>query len=206
MSTQVKICGITTLDQAMDCMELGADYLGFNFYPDSPRFLTAPSAREIMTEVPSTIGKVGVFVNADPQLVIDVATELNLDLLQFHGDETPEYCRQFARPYMKAHRFQNESELEGIENFGGDYVLVDAYVENAYGGTGVTANWDLARKAKEHFPLFLSGGLNVDNVEVAIQAVKPFAVDVASGVESEDGSKSYRKIEEFIKKAKRALG
>lgn len=203
MSVQVKICGITNLQDALDAIELGADYLGFNFYPDSRHYVEPKNLQKILQEVPHNIGKVGIFVNCDAQLVIDIATEFNLDLLQFHGDEPPQYCNQFARPFMRAIRPQKESDLKGLADFKATYYLVDSFVENAYGGTGVISNWSLARKVKElGKPIFLSGGLTPDNVEAAIRSVKPFAVDVASGVEKWGGRKDYRLMEEFIKRAK----
>ena len=204
MSVKVKICGITNLDDALDAVELGADYLGFNFYPDSKRYVSLETFDEIIKEIPYEIAKVGVFVNADPQFVIDVATEFNLDLLQFHGDETAEYCNQFARPFIRAIRPEKESDLAGLEKYEADYFLVDSFVSHSYGGTGIVSNWDLAKLVKKNFnkPLFLSGGLNSDNIEIAIGSVRPFAVDVASGVEDEPRKKSFRKMEEFIKKAK----
>lgn len=202
MSIKVKICGITRVEDALDAIELGADYLGFNFWPDSKRFVSHEKFREIIQEIPFEIAKVGVFVNADPQAVIDIATEYNLDMLQFHGDETPAYCKQFARPYMKAFRPQCIEDLEHVGEYGGECILIDSYVESAYGGTGIVSNWDLAREAKKYGNLFLSGGLTPDNVQLAIEAVKPYGVDVASGVETTPGVKDYRLMEEFIKKAK----
>lgn len=202
MTVKVKICGLTNLEDVLDAIELGADYLGFNFYPQSPRHVTLEKCKEMFLEVPYEIGKVGVFVNADPQFVIDAATELNLDLLQFHGDETPEYCLQFARSYMKAFRPKNIADLSSVPNYAPDYILIDAFVENAYGGTGIISNWDISREAKKHGPVFLSGGLKPDNVEIAVHTVRPYAVDVASGVESTPGKKDYHKLEEFIKRAK----
>jgi len=202
MTVKVKICGITNIDDALDAIELGADYLGFIFYPDSKRFIDVQSFSALMQEVPFTVPKVGVFVNYDQQAAVNIATDFDLNLLQFHGDESPEYCQKFARPIIKAIRPEKESDLEGLADYKADYILVDSFVQNSYGGTGVVSNWDLARKAKEVAPIFLSGGLNPDNIEMAIQSVEPFAVDVCSGVEKEPGKKSYRLMEEFIKKAK----
>ncbi|MBU0505407.1 MAG: phosphoribosylanthranilate isomerase [bacterium] len=200
MSILVKICGITNVDDAIDALELGADYLGFNFYSKSPRFLTYEKFDEILSEVPYSIGKVGVFVNEDVQTVIDVATHYELGFLQFHGEETPEYCNQFARPYIRAMRPQKESDLDVMASYDADFFLIDSYVQNAFGGTGVVSNWDLAKAAKEkHANIMLSGGLNPDNVELAVCSVRPYAVDVCSGVEEKPGKKSYRKMEEFIK-------
>lgn len=204
MSIKIKICGITNIDDALDALELGADYLGFNFYPDSPRYLPFNKASALFQEIPENIGKVGIFVNANVQKVIDIATELNLDFLQFHGDELPEYCNSFARPFIKSIHPQNTEDFKNLAQFEADYILIDAHVENSYGGTGVVSNWDLAREAKSYKPIFLSGGLNCDNIEIAIASVQPFAVDVASGVEQSPGKKDYRKMEEFIKKARRA--
>lgn len=202
MTTKVKICGLTNADDAVDALELGADYLGFVFYEGSKRYVKPESFAEIALEIPGEIPKVGVFVNADPQLVIDYATQFDLALLQFHGDETPEYCRQFARPYVKALRPKNAADLEKIPLYECEAVLIDSLVGNAYGGSGVVGDWELTRAAKKYGKVFLSGGLTPGNVEMAIHAVKPFAVDVASGVEASTGKKDYRKMEEFIKKAK----
>lgn len=202
MSILVKICGITNLDDALDAVEFGADLLGFNFYPDSPRYIEPPRAREIFQEIPQDIKKVGVFVNADHEGVINLACELGLDFLQFHGDETPEYCNRMGRPWFKAFRLQDESSLGPIPQYESPWLLVDAYVEKAFGGTGVVSNWDLAIKAKKYGELFLSGGLKTDNIELAIRTVKPYGVDVASGVESRPGVKDRKKLEEFIARVK----
>lgn len=203
MSTIVKICGITNIDDAFDAIELGADYLGFNFYPDSPRYVSPEKLNLIITEIPYSVKKVGIFVNCAPQVVIDIATQFDLDLLQFHGDEKAAYCNQFARPFIKAIRPKNESDLLGLEEFQADYFLVDSFVSGNFGGTGIVSNWDLARQVKKlGKPIFLSGGLDPDNVEMAIGAVKPFGVDVASGVEFEPGKKDYHKMNEFIQKVK----
>jgi phosphoribosylanthranilate isomerase len=202
MSTLVKICGITNIADALDAVELGADYLGFNFYQDSPRYISPDDCKVLLSDIPFSIGKVGVFVNADPQYVIDVSTGLNLDLLQFHGDETAVYCEQFARPVMKAIRPKNESDVTALKDFNTDFVLVDAFVQDSYGGTGVVSNWDLAKEAKQYGKLFLSGGLKPDNVELAIGSVKPFAVDVCSGIEKSPGNKQYHLMSEFIQRVK----
>lgn len=203
MSIKVKICGITNLDDALDAVELGADYLGFNLYPDSPRYITPKKLQDILINIPFNVGKVGVFVNCDAKLVTDFVTQFELDMMQFHGDEPPAYCNQFARPYIRAIRPEKEADIAGLEEYKADYFLVDSFVQDSYGGTGVISNWDLARKVKDlGKPIFLSGGLKPENVEMAISSVNPFAVDVASGLESEPGKKDYRKMEEFIKKVK----
>lgn len=203
MSVQVKICGLTNLDDVMDAIELGADLLGFNFWPDSKRYLQPMEYIKIAKEIPSNVQKVGVFVNADQKLVTDFAIEGELDLLQFHGDERADYCNSFARPFIKALRPKVESDLEQLSDFEADYFLIDSNVTGTYGGSGVTANWDLARKAKEWGkPIFLAGGLKSDNIEMAIASVKPYGVDVSSGIELRPGKKDYHDMDEFIKKAK----
>jgi len=203
MSVLVKICGLTNLDDTLDAVELGADFLGFNFYPDSPRFIEPNDALDIIQEVPQQVKKVGIFVNQDPQTVIDTAVELQLDFLQFHGDESADYCNAFGRPWIKAFRLRDESDLGKIAAYDSPWLLVDAYVEKAFGGTGVVSNWDLAKKAKKNGLLFLSGGLKPENVEQAISAVHPYAIDVASGVEQAPGIKDRSKIAELIARVKK---
>lgn len=205
MAPLVKICGLTNLDDTLDAVELGADFLGFNFYPDSPRYIDPVLAVNILDDIPSNIQKVGIFVNADPQYVIDLTLDLELDLIQFHGDETPEYCNAIGHPWMKAFRLKDEKDLASISQYDCDWCLVDAHVEKAFGGTGIVSDWDLAREAKKFKPLFLSGGLNPQNIEMAISSVKPYAVDVASGVESSPGKKDYAKMEEFILRVKKCV-
>lgn len=205
MSALVKICGLTNLNDTLDAVELGADYLGFNFYPDSPRFLAPPQAREIFAEIPSNVPKVGVFVNEDVSTVLDVAIELGLDYLQFHGDEAPEELNPIGRPWYKAFRLKDESDVDAIAGYQCEWVLIDAYSSKAYGGTGLSAHWDLVRAAGQfNKKIILAGGLKADNVEVAIQSLKPFMVDVASGVEIEPGKKDRHQMELLISRAKAA--
>ncbi|MBX7147856.1 phosphoribosylanthranilate isomerase [bacterium] len=202
MSVLVKICGITNLDDALDAVELGADFLGFNFYPDSKRYIEPEAADDIIQDIPSSVKKVGVFVNEQVEKVIDLAVALELDFVQFHGDETADYCNAVGRPWLKAFRLKEEKDLEEISKYESPWLLVDSYVEKAFGGTGIVSNWDLAREAKKYGELFLSGGLNPDNIATAIQSVQPYAVDVASGVESAPGIKDRTKLEKFIAIAK----
>lgn len=202
MSVLVKICGITNVDDALDAVELGADFLGFNFYPDSLRYVDPDLAREIIDDIPGAIQKVGVFVNADPAYVINLAVDLQLDILQFHGDETPEYCNEFGRPWWKAFRLKDETELSQIKLYESSVFVVDSFVEKAFGGTGVVSNWDLSIQAKQYGQLVLSGGLKPDNIELAVRTVRPYAVDVASGIELSPGIKDRHKMEEFILRAK----
>lgn len=202
---KVKICGLTDLNDALDAVELGADFLGFNFYPDSPRYLKPEEAELLFQEIPSNIPKVGVFVNEDIQRVLDLAIELELDYLQFHGDEEPEALNELGRPWYKAFRLKKEEDLAAIARYQCEWILVDAYSEKAYGGTGLTAHWDLVREAKKfHKEIILAGGLNPENVATAVTTVKPFMVDVASGVEEAPGKKDRQKMDEFIQRAKAA--
>jgi phosphoribosylanthranilate isomerase len=198
----VKICGITNVEDALAAVEFGADALGFNFYPKSPRYVTPDKAAKILGEIPPGIWKVGVFVNETEEKVKDVSIALDLDFLQFHGDETPSYCEQFAVPYWKAFRLKDEKTLELMKKYKCDHYLVDTFIAQAYGGTGVTGNWDLAREAKKVGKIILAGGLTPENVAAAIRAVRPDGVDVASGVEEKPGRKDAAKIERFISNVK----
>ncbi len=200
--TFVKICGITNLDDALDAVEFGADALGFNFYPQSPRYISLEVAKEILEDIPPAIWRVGVFVNEKESLVQDISQILNLDFLQFHGDETPYYCEQFAVPYWKAFRLKDEKSLDLMKKYQCEHYLIDTYIEKGYGGTGITGDWGLAQEAKKVGKIILAGGLKPENVELAIQVVKPDGVDVATGVEECPGKKNRFKLEEFITKAK----
>lgn len=202
ISIKVKICGITNLEDARAAVEFGADALGFNFYRESPRYVAPDIAEDILEEIPPSIWKVGVFVNEAEEVVKDLSSVLGLDYLQFHGDETPYYCEQFATPYWKAFRLQDEKSIEFMKKYRCDHYLVDSDARKAYGGTGITGNWDLAREAKKVGKVFLAGGLTPENIEMAIQVVKPDGVDVASGVESQPGKKDMKKMEDFITRAK----
>lgn len=202
-SVRVKICGLTNIDDVLDAVELGADFLGFNFYPDSPRYLPPEAAKKIFEEIPGNIPKVGVFVNEPIQKVIDLAVDLELEYLQFHGDEKPGDLNSLGRPWFKAFRLKNESDLLAIPLYDCEWILVDAYSEKAYGGTGMTAHWDLVREAaKFNKKIILAGGLNEENISVAVATVNPFMVDVASGVEASPGLKDRHKMELFIQRAK----
>ena len=199
---KVKICGITNVDDALDAVEFGADALGFNFWPDSPRYIQPAEAGKILEEIPPSVWRVGVFVNEAYERVRDTVVDLQLDYLQFHGDETPYYCEQFATPYWKSFGLKDERGLELMKKYRCEYYLIDTYIDKGYGGSGMTGNWQLAHQAKKVGKIFLAGGLNPQNVQMAIQVVQPDGVDVASGVEDEPGRKNRFKLEEFIIKAK----
>jgi phosphoribosylanthranilate isomerase len=205
MSVIVKICGITNLQDAMGALQCGADALGFVFHELSPRSVSIESAARIVHQLPLGAVKVGVFVNAPEELVMKAIGACTLNLLQFHGNESPEYCLQFALMTMKAFRIRDDDSLQDLPKYHTDAWLLDSYVGNQHGGTGETFNWELARKAQSHGkPIFLAGGLTAGNVATAVCQVRPYAVDVSSGVEASPGKKDLEKVRMFIEAAKRA--
>lgn len=187
MRTRVKICGVTNTEDLDLAVSAGADAIGFNFYPKSPRFLEVDQARPLFERLPPYVTSVGLFVNASVEQVKAVLAELSIGLLQFHGDESDEYCRQFGQPYMKALRVTAESDIaELISQYPNSQgILLDAFDENAFGGTGRTIDWTALEKHldKVNKPLVLAGGLKPENVAKAIMQTRPFSVDVSSGVE-----------------------
>lgn len=182
--TRIKICGITNGEDAKFIASLGAWALGFNFYKKSPRFISPSKAQRIIKELPPFVTPVGIFVNQGRGAVQDIAQFCGLKVLQFHGDETPEYCKGFSRyQIIKAFRVKDDFNISNVSQFPVAAYLFDAYQENTYGGTGKTFNWDLIKNKKFNKPVILSGGLNPENIVSAIEAVNPYAVDLSSGVE-----------------------
>jgi len=205
MSTKVKICGITDLADAEMAVAAGADMLGFNFYEKSPRYLTLAAAAEITQRLPPEVLRVGLFVNAPENLVFQAMHTCGLHLLQFHGDESPEYCAQFGLMTIKAFRIRDENSLAELPKYATDAYLLDAHVPGALGGTGHQFNWDLAVAAQKFGkPIFLAGGLTPENVAAAVIKVRPFAVDVSSGVEQKPGKKNPAKVRAFIDNVRQA--
>lgn len=203
MSVKVKICGITNAPDALAAVEAGADALGFMFYEPSPRHIAIRQAAEIIRELPPFILKAGVFVDASEDVVLRAIGDCGLNLLQFHGQETPEYCTQFGLMSMKAFRIRDAASLTSLQNYATDAWLLDAFNADKLGGTGEKFNWELAIEAKKSGrPIFLAGGLTPDNVAGAVQMVQPFGVDVSSGVEAAPGKKDHGKVREFIKAAR----
>jgi phosphoribosylanthranilate isomerase len=175
------------------------------FYEPSPRNVSIETAAKIAGQLSPFIIKVGVFVNPDPDLVMSAITYCGVNVLQFHGDETPDFCRGFPAMTVKAIRVQDASSLAVLENYFTDAFLLDSYVAGKHGGTGEKFNWDLAVEAKKFGrPIFLAGGLNPGNVGEAVRSVRPYAVDVSSGVESAPGKKDHQKVRDFITAAKKA--
>jgi len=205
VSVTVKICGITSEADALAVAEAGADAIGLMFYDGSPRHVSISQAKAISEALPKHIVRVGVFVNAEGSQVAQAIIDCALNIVQFHGDESPEDCGRFNVMSLKAFRMQGSETLEDMQKFPADGFLLDAYVKDALGGTGETFNWDLAVRAQElGRPIFLAGGLTSENVAEAVRTVRPFAVDVSSGVESEPGKKDPDKIRAFVAAAKGA--
>jgi phosphoribosylanthranilate isomerase len=199
MKTRVKICGITNLADAQAAVEAGADALGFNFYEKSPRYVSLKTAAAISKQLPPFVMRVGVFVDAEADFVLRAIGEVGLTMLQFHGDEPPEFCTQFGLMSMKAFRIRDEKSLDELPKYQTDAFLLDAYSVEARGGTGEKFNWDLAVESQKfNKPIFLAGGLTPENVAEAVRKVRPFAVDVSSGVESAPGKKDHAKMKAFI--------
>jgi phosphoribosylanthranilate isomerase len=205
-TVKIKICGLTSLGDALLALAAGADALGFMFYEPSPRYVTFDQAGAIIRRLPPFIAKVGVFVNAPEAAVRRAVAECGLDCLQFHGEETPAFCRRFAPlKVIKAFGIQNADSLAALPAYATDAWLLDSYVPGVPGGTGAQFNWDLALAAKRHgVPIILAGGLGPDNVAEAIQRVRPYGLDVASGVESAPGKKDPAKVRDLIARARAA--
>jgi phosphoribosylanthranilate isomerase len=203
MSVKVKICGITNIADALVAADAGADALGFVFCEQSPRGISIEAAAEIIRGLPPFPVKVGVFVNAPTELVYHAIVQCGLNLLQFHGDEPPGYCVQFGLMSMKAFRIRDQDSLTHLPKYDTDAWLLDAYVPDRLGGTGQSFNWELAVEARRlGRPIFLAGGLTPENVGEAVRLVKPYAVDVSSGLEAAPGKKDHEKVRAFIRQAK----
>ncbi len=203
MSVRVKICGIRTVADARAAVAAGADYLGVNFHPPSPRFVEPARAREIAEAVAGT-PVVGVFVDVPRAEAAKIAAEVGLAALQFHGDEDPAYCAGWDRPILKAIRLKPGDDAAALASrYRTDYILLDSYVAGVPGGTGVRLDLDSARGLPPE-RLFVAGGLTPETVAEVVRALRPYAVDVASGVEERPGIKDHGKIDAFIRRAKAA--
>jgi len=198
--TRVKFCGITRIEDALYAASIGVDAIGLVFYAKSPRSVTVDQAKLIVQSLPAFVTTVGLFVNADPTDVEKIAQVVNLDLLQFHGDETAAECERFDRPYIKAIRMREELDLDQIadefQNASG--LLLDAYDKMMFGGTGKSFDWSMIPDQRS-LPIILAGGLDPDNIKQAITDVKPYAVDVSGGIEASKGIKDTEKMNAFMK-------
>ena len=195
---RVKICGITTVEDAEAAVRCGANALGFVFYEKSPRSVSSKKAREIIDHLPPFIIRVGVFVNPTQDIVREMIESLGLDRVQLHGEESPGFCQAFGSRAIKVMRIRNSDSLQLLGNYPVKTFLLDTYTEERYGGTGQTFDWSLAIKAKEYGRIILSGGLTPENISEAIRMVSPYGVDVSSGVEKSPGKKDHMKIEQLM--------
>ena len=200
LRTRVKICGLTSIEDAQTVVEAGADAIGLVFYEPSPRHVEIEQAAQIAKNIPAFVSKTALFVNPDVSYVEQVLAAVDIDLLQFHGDETVEFCEQFDKPYIKAVRMQQNTDLEAIAKTysSASGLLLDAYVPGIPGGTGEKFNWDWIPNDLS-LKVILAGGLNAENVQQAIVAAQPWAVDVSGGVELKKGVKSSEKVYQFMK-------
>ncbi|HSC56859.1 MAG TPA: phosphoribosylanthranilate isomerase [Nitrospira sp.] len=200
--TKVKICGITNAEDAAVAVAAGADALGFNFYRKSPRYIEPAVARQIVASLPPFITSVGVFVNEELTTVRSIMDTCGLGLAQLHGDEPPNYCQELSRPVIKALRLKDRGSFLALAEFEGRAgvrgFIVDTFSETTYGGTGQVTDWVLAAEAAKAATVLLAGGLTPANVAEAIRAVRPYGVDVSSGIESVPGKKDHRKVRDFL--------
>ncbi|MFC1558425.1 phosphoribosylanthranilate isomerase [candidate division KSB1 bacterium] len=194
--TNIKICGITTIDDALQIADLGVDALGFIFYPKSKRYIAPEKAQEIIKHLPPFVSTVGVFVNENN--VNDILHKCSLDFLQFHGDESPEYCAEFKKRIIKAFRVSEDFLCSKMADYSVNAFLLDSFAKEHYGGTGTVFDWDKAVEAKQYGKIILSGGLNPENISDALKTVKPHGVDISSGVEIESGIKDIKKVKQIV--------
>jgi len=202
---KVKICGITNFKDAMASVNSGCDALGFVFYKKSPRYIAPGKARDIIRILPKRVIKIGVFVNAEEKTIKNIAKLCNLDILQFHGDESPNFCKKFGDyKVIKVFRIKDKIDLQDILSYKTFAYLFDTFLKSRAGGTGKKFNWKLLSNIdnKIDCPVFLSGGLNAKNVKEAIKSVRPDWVDVSGSLETSRGKKDSNRVKEFIKAAK----
>jgi phosphoribosylanthranilate isomerase len=204
--TKIKVCGITSKTDAWMCIDAGVDALGFVFVDESPRKVEPQEAQRIINDLPPFVITVGVFVNKPEEEVTKIANLCKLDILQLHGDETPDYCTKFNRKVIKAFRIRSSDDIKPMSEYKVSGFLLDSYEEERAGGTGRTFEWSIAQEATKYGPIILAGGLTPENVNRAISIVRPYAVDVSTGVEEKDtpGKKNQGKLTEFIRQVQNA--
>ena len=205
MTTRVKVCGITRVEDGLAAARVGVDAVGFVFYPGSPRYVASERARDIAAKLPPFVSTVGLFVDADAATVAATLRAIRLDYLQFHGAESPEFCAQFDVPFLKAVRVKPGVDLlqYAITFSAAKALLLDAFVAGMHGGTGQGFDWQLI-PSNMPTPVILSGGLAPGNIAQAVRTVRPWAVDVSSGVEAAKGIKDANKIEQFMRGVRNA--
>lgn len=202
---RVKICGITNIEDAVAAAEYGADAIGFVFQPKSPRAITPETAKNIVSALPPFITTIGVFVNESKLEIERIIRYVGLNIVQLHGNEPPDACR-LNRKVIKAIRVKDLTDLEPLKRYNVSAFLLDTYSPHTMGGTGQIFNWDIAVEAKKFGRIILAGGLNHENIEEAIKWVRPYGIDVATGVESnKKGEKDHKKLKLFIEKAREAF-
>ena len=199
---KVKVCGMTSLKDALVAVEGGADAVGFIFYKKSPRSVTMKTVREIVLELPPFVDTVGVFVDETAEQINKIADYCNLDIIQLHGDESPTFCKKIRRKVIKAFRIKDMQSVKKLSSFQVSGFLLDTFSENLHGGTGKVFDWNLALPAKKFGPVIMAGGLTPNNVQQAVRQISPYGVDVCSGVESEPGIKDHKKVRAFLNNAK----
>jgi phosphoribosylanthranilate isomerase len=204
--TFIKICGITNVDDALAAVAAGADALGFNFYKPSPRYVTPHNVREIIAKLPLSVLTVGVFVNEEsPQSVRSIANEAGITALQLHGDEAPGYCRELSkdRYVIKTLSVADDFKIEMVQGYNVEAIMLDTKHNALRGGTGRVFDWSIARDVNEVVPkLFLAGGLSPENIEDAIEIVRPYAIDACSALEDEPGRKNHERMRAFVETAR----
>ena len=199
LQIKVKICGMTQLKDALFAVEQGVDAVGFIFYKKSPRAVTMKTVREIITKLPPLVDTVGVFVNESAERLNKIADYCGLDLVQLHGEESPAFCRKIRRRVIKAFRVKDLQSIKQLSKFPVSGFLLDTFSDNLHGGTGKTFDWNLALTAKKIGPVILAGGLTPSNIRQAVRRVRPYGVDVCSGVEKSSGIKDLEKVRAFLK-------
>jgi phosphoribosylanthranilate isomerase len=204
---KVKICGITNWPDARRAIAAGADFLGFNFYADSPRYVTPAKARRIVRRLPIGVTSVGVFVNETEQKMLEIAQIVGLDRVQLHGEESPSTVKRMGRevPVIKALRVRKTLRASQLARFKhASALLLDGFDPSQWGGTGRTFDWRLAKRARRGAKLFLAGGITPENVGQAIRTARPYAVDVCSGVEAKPGKKDPKRLKSFMREVEKA--
>ena len=202
---KIKVCGMTSLEDTLVAVEAGADAVGFIFYKKSPRSVTIKTVCEIVDKLPPFVDAIGIFVNESAEQINKIADRCKLDRVQLHGDETPAFCKKIRRRVIKAIRVKDIQSLKKLSDFPVSGFLLDTFSEDQRGGTGKVFDWNLVHPAKKYGAVILAGGLTPNNVRQAIHRVKPYGVDVCSGVESLPGIKDHKKVKAFIKNAKAGL-
>jgi len=203
---KVKICGLTNYDDAIAAVEMGADLLGFNFYPKSPRFVTLEKAAHIVNKLPGFVNIAGVFVNESFDKIQETINQCQLIWIQLHGDESPQFCQQFLSlnvRTMKALRVKDQSDIERANDFFTDAILLDAFDPEKYGGTGLTFDWNIIGHIEKR--IFLAGGINPDNAAEAVK-LGVYGIDVCSGIETEPGKKDHKKMKKLFENIQHLRG